>query len=88
MQQTLQAWPHAGRIGIREHHARTGRTDVHVFDQWCYVATVHSAEDLDDVRQSRQALTFDLETYRVLAKRLAPPMGRDSAVFPLENTHG
>jgi DNA polymerase-3 subunit epsilon len=88
VQQTLQGWPHAGRIGIREHHARTGRTDVHVFDQWCHVATVHSAEDLDDVRQSRQALAFDLETYRVLAKRLAAPTGRDSTVFPLENAHG
>lgn len=88
VQQTLQGWPHAGRIGIREHHARTGRTDVHVFDQWCHVATVHSAEDLDDVHQSRQTLVFDLETYRVLAKRLAAPLGRDGAVFPLENAHG
>ncbi|MDR7305366.1 exonuclease domain-containing protein [Rhodoferax saidenbachensis] len=88
VQQTLQGWPHAGRIGIREHHARTGRTDVHVFDQWCHVATVHSAEDLDDVRHSRQALAFDLETYRVLAKRLAALTGRDSTVFPLENAHG
>lgn len=88
VQQTLQRWPHAGRIGIREHHARTGRTDVHVFDQWCHVATVHSAEDLDDVRESRQALAFDLDTYQVLVKRLATPPGRDSAVFRLESVHG
>ena len=60
--QRLQAWPHPGRVGIREHHANTGRTDIHVFDHWCHVATVHNDDDLADVGQTRQALAFDLDT--------------------------
>ena len=87
-QQTLQDWPHAGRVGIREHHPRTGRTDVHVFDQWCHVATVHSAEDLDDVRQSRGGLAFDLDIYHLLIKHLAKPWGHDGSVFHLEAAYG
>ena len=47
--QRLQSWPHPGRVGIREHHANTGRTDIHVFDHWCHIATVHNDDDLADV---------------------------------------
>ena len=83
-QHRLQAWPHPGRVGVREHHAASGRTDIHVFDRWCHVATVHDEESLADVQQSRQqVLAFDLDTYRLLQKRLAPPLGRERAVFHL-----
>lgn len=80
----LQAWPHPGRVGVREHHAPSGRTDIHVFDRWCHVATVHSDDGLDDLQQSRQdVLAFDLDTYRLLVKRLTAPLGRERAVFHL-----
>jgi hypothetical protein len=88
-QDTLQPWPHPGRIGIREHHAATGRTDIHVFDQWCHVGTVQDEDALDEARHSRQPLAFDLDTYYLLQKRLAPPLGRDAAVFHLGgHSHG
>ena len=83
VQQTLPPWPHAGPIGIREHHAATGRSAVHVFDQWCHVASVEDAPALDDVLHSRQPRGFDLDVYRAVAHRLASPLGRDSAVFLL-----
>lgn len=66
----LHAWPHAGRMGIREHNPLTGRTDIHVFDQWCHVATAHDEEGLQDAVSARQPLAFDLDTYRLLVKRL------------------
>lgn len=88
VQQTLPRWPHTGRIAIREHHGAGERTDIHVFDQWCHVATVHSDDELDEARRSRGALAFDLELYRVLEKRLVPPWGHDPAVFRLEPAHG
>lgn len=66
----LHAWPHAGRMGIREHNPLTGRTDIHVFDQWCHVATAHDEEGLQDAASARQPLAFDLDTYRLLVKRL------------------
>ncbi len=64
-------WPHPGRMGIREHNALTGRTDIHIFDQWCHVATVHDEEALQDAITARQPLAFDPETYRLLRQRLS-----------------
>ena len=83
--QRLQAWPYCGRVALREHDARTGRTDVHIFDQWCHLATVQDEEALASIVESRSdaaPLAFDLDTYRLLLKRLsgAPP----GAVFPLD----
>ena len=83
-QHRLQAWPHPGRVGVREHHAPSGRTEIHVFDRWCHIATVQSEDGLDDLQSSRQQLiAFDLDTYRLLVKRLAAPLGRERAVFHL-----
>lgn len=66
----LQDWPFAGRIGLREHDPHTGRTDIHVFDHWCHLATVHDEAELHDTRLARAALAFDLDTYQLLHKRL------------------
>jgi DNA polymerase-3 subunit epsilon len=86
-QQRLQAWPHAGKVGIREHHAATGRSDIHVFDQWCHLATVHNESELEDATSSRQPLAFDLDTYRLLLKRLAAPLGHRADVFLIREAH-
>jgi DNA polymerase-3 subunit epsilon len=85
----LKAWPHKGKVAIREYHPATQRTDIHVFDQWCHLATVHDDSDLEDAVQSSAALAFDLDTYRLLTKRLGQPAGRDPSVFHLaEPAHG
>lgn len=68
----LQVWPHAGPVGLREHSAENGRTDIHVFDQWCHLATVHDEAELEAALQSRQTLAFDLDSYRLLLKHLLP----------------
>ena len=86
--QRLQSWPHPGRVGLREHHANTGRTDIHVFDRWCHIATVHNNDDLADASQTRQALAFDLDTYRLLVKRLGKPLGSDKSLFHLPGHRG
>lgn len=82
-QHRLQAWPHEGPVAVREFHAPSGRTDIHVFDHWCHIATVHDAGELDDMQHSRQALAFDLDTYRLLQKRLGHSPGQDPSVFRL-----
>lgn len=71
-QQQLQIWPHPGKVGLREYNASTGRTDIHLFDQWCHLATVHDEGDLEDaLTSSAPALAFDLDTYRLLLKHLS-----------------
>ncbi|MCK9216144.1 MAG: DNA polymerase III subunit epsilon, partial [Rhodoferax sp.] len=79
----LQVWPFAGKVGLREHNAHTGRTDIHLFDQWCHLATVHSDEDLQDALHSRtEPLAFNLDTYRLALKYLLGPGKLKILEFP------
>jgi DNA polymerase-3 subunit epsilon len=82
-QKRLQAWPHPGRVAIREYQEQSGRTDIHVFEQWCHIATVNDPAELDALGQTRQPLAFDLDTYRLLEKRLGHGSLHDPAVFRL-----
>jgi len=67
----VQDWPFASCIGIREHDPDTGRTDIHLFDHWCYRATAHDEADLHAALEDGGAVAFDLDTYQLLVKRLA-----------------
>jgi DNA polymerase-3 subunit epsilon len=82
-QQRLQAWPHPGRVAIREYQAHSGRTDFHVFEHWCHLATVSDVAELDELSRTQQALAFDLDTYRLLQKRLGHGNAKDPTVFYL-----
>jgi DNA polymerase III subunit epsilon len=61
----FQSWPFAGRIGIRE--VNGDDTELHVLDQWCYLGSVRSEQDLDVLAAKPQ---FDLDTYRILRRHL------------------
>jgi len=70
----LRQWPFAGPVGLREHNPHTGQADMHVFDQWCHLATVRSDEELAEALQTRaEVLAFDLDSYRLALKYLLPP---------------
>jgi DNA polymerase III subunit epsilon len=71
--QKLQVWPYPGKIGLREHSASNGRSDLHIFDQWCHLATVHDEAELEQAVSTHNALAFDLDTYRLLIKYIAQP---------------
>lgn len=67
----LQAWPFSGPVGLRETDVRSDRSEVHVFDQWCHLGSAHSDEALRSLLQHpRQALAFDLDSYRLALKYL------------------
>ncbi len=72
-QQRLQVWPHPGKIGLREHDPQTGRSDIHIFDQWCHLASVQDDTELENALTSNATLAFDLDTYRLLLKHLMLP---------------
>lgn len=82
-QHRLQAWPDAGRVAIREYDERSGRTDIHVFEQWCHLATVHNAAELESLPRHPGVLAFDLDTYRLLQKRLGTGHVPHAGVFLL-----
>lgn len=62
---------HPGKVALREHSEATGRTDIHIFDQWCHLATLHDEAELQDAVASSAALAFDLDIYRLLVKHLS-----------------
>ena len=59
------------------------RDSIHVFDQWCHLATVHNEAELEAALQSRQTLAFDLDSYRLLLKHLLPSGKRQAGLFLL-----
>lgn len=82
----IKAWPYPGRVAIREHHDDSGRTDIHVFDQWCHLATVHDQAELQELTGGTIPLAFDLDTYRLLLKRIQAASGRGENFFILDAT--
>jgi DNA polymerase III subunit epsilon len=70
----LKSWPYEGRIGIRETDMAIGKTQVQVFEQWCHLATVEDELQMDEARQSKFELSFDLDTYKLLVNALKKPL--------------
>ena len=82
----LRAWPYAGPIALREHDAQTERTDVHVFDQWRHLGTVHDPAGLADLLEGRgetASAGFDLDLYRLLLSQLGGAKGPKPELLPI-----
>lgn len=62
----LKTWPWQGPVGIVEHDARAGRTDILVVYNWMHVATLHDEQELEDLSLRGQAVNFDLDSYKLL----------------------
>ena len=80
----LQVWPHPGKVGLREHNQHTGRTDIHIFEQWCHLATVHDEAELAEALTARRStLAFDLDTYRLALKHVMHSVPGTAALIQL-----
>ncbi|PHQ27454.1 DNA polymerase III subunit epsilon [Marinobacter guineae] len=66
----LKTWPWKGPVGIVEQNARSGRTDILVVYNWMHVATLHHEDELHDLSLRGQAVTFDLDSYKLLISAL------------------
>lgn len=66
----LKVWPFPSKIGIREFDEQTGNSALHVFDQWCHVATVNTESELEAIRNQRTIFAFDHDTYKLLSKAI------------------
>ena len=64
----LKAWPFPGRIALRE---RGPRLDLHVLDQWTYLGTARTEEELAALGTKDPRAAFDIDVYRVLVRYFA-----------------
>ena len=67
----LKAWPFQNKIGVREYCEVTGKTDIHIFEQWCYLNTVNDESDFNEAMNSKTIFAFDHDTYKLLSKALS-----------------
>ena len=70
--QRLRDWPYPGKIGVREHDPASQRTQLHLFEHWCYLASVDNEADLHDVLAQCSTPVFDLDIYKLLQQVLMP----------------
>jgi DNA polymerase-3 subunit epsilon len=66
----LKRWPYPGSIAVRETSITGERTEVHVFRDWCWLATARDASELQAVVEAPPRVAFDLDIYRLLVKYL------------------
>ena len=67
----LKTWPYEGKVGIKEFNRETNKTDIHLFEHWCYLDTVAADADLQESINTRYDLLFDLDIYRLIGKALS-----------------
>ena len=64
----LKAWPYEGKVGIKELNPETNKTEMHIFEHWCYLDTINVEEDLVESINTRYDLLFDLDIYKLITK--------------------
>jgi len=69
----LKTWPWAGPIALVEHDDTTQRTDCLVVWNWIHIATLHDEQELEGFEPGTDAVTFDLDSYKLLVKALLGP---------------
>ena len=62
-----KAWPFPGKIGIREYSKYNKRTDIHIFNQWCYLGVAHDESELHQLNLFQDDDNmFELDIYKIL----------------------
>ena len=57
-------------MGIKEVNSDTKKTEVHLFEHWCYLETVNDDLDLEEFINIKYELKFDLDIYKLISKSL------------------
>lgn len=64
----VMTWPYPAAVGLVE-SAADGRRDVHVVQNWCYLGTAHSEEEIWSIlNDSPERPSFDPEAYKILIR--------------------
>lgn len=75
----VKPWPWPGPVCVPEHDPATGRSEFHLLDRWCYLATERSDADLADALDGA-AYGFDIDIYRLLVRWFDAHAHRQSVV--------
>ena len=66
----VKTWPHDGPVGLVE-QLGDKRTDIHVVNNWCYLGTARSEQELWTLLgQAPARPAFDLDTYKILSRAM------------------
>ncbi|MCM0613233.1 GIY-YIG nuclease family protein [Marinobacter sediminum] len=79
----LQTWPWKGPVGVVEYDESAGRTDILVVYNWVHVATTHDESELYDLSFRGQAVSFDLDSCKLLMKALSGRDGKGRTIIEL-----
>ncbi|WP_227818110.1 exonuclease domain-containing protein [Nitrogeniibacter aestuarii] len=63
----IKPWPWDGPICVPEHDENTGRSEFHLIDRWCYLATERTEADVADALSGAR-YAFDIDIYRLLVR--------------------
>jgi DNA polymerase-3 subunit epsilon len=64
-----KTWPFKGRVGVKEVSFNSRWTDIHIFENWCYLGTAHDEEQLKQLNLfENEEIMFDLDTYKILLR--------------------
>jgi DNA polymerase-3 subunit epsilon len=83
----IPVWPHAGPVAIRESDPLTGRVDVHVARDWCWLGTARDDGELQALVEAPPQARFDADIARLLMRTFA--RGRHEVrPLPVAAAHG
>ena len=68
----IDRWPYDGAIAFAERH-RTGLTQWHVVDNWCYIGTSEDPRALHGIAASAPMPLLDRDTYTILRRAFKDP---------------
>jgi DNA polymerase-3 subunit epsilon len=71
----LEPWPFAPRIGIREQDPLRERSEIHVFERWCYLGVARDDAELAELAASSRRPSFDLDTHQILSRLIKRKRG-------------
>jgi len=62
-QYKLKAWPYAGAVAIREYNEEFDLSEVHLLDNWCYLGSAKTEEELVECLGGEKR--FEYDTYKI-----------------------
>lgn len=78
----LKVWPYPGPVGVVEECAENGRREIQVVDNWCWLGTATTDEELQEILAAPRQPVFDRDTYSLLVTAL---FGRNQRrIIPLD----